>query len=1170
MHTRIFNRMWARVILAALFFLGLGLTGSGLSSPAAAMATGSPPFTVLYAGVSAYTLTPTAVYWRQTPKCNPNPQLTEQVSVLSLTGSLPRGLYAQPQACGTNAILSNLLVDQQYVYWIGLNGLVRLPRSANPTIAPQLVNALIAGPGELVDGGDRIYTLSRTGGNTDIAYVRKDNSARVPVVTLSGAAYVLSYDGDYLYYLIGSTLIRQAPGGAARELAGGVTSYYADGHRRMCQGNSCLDTHFVFIGQTDRVVRFNNLDNSTQPTYASPDNTAVVLGITSDGNKLFIYERRSTVCDPLCTYSHNLIRAARNGIPTSGDGPLYSGSGLIDQLAVQSDMLYWREFAAPPNGSLKRLVTSSEPLSLNLSVSNILVTQGVQHLSNNVPLIENRRTFVRVFAQSNGLDATGVTAFLYGSWSGAGEAGPLLPVNPAGTKLTVRNTSVQEDINQAFLFELPWEWTTKDDLRLRVQLNPYQLPLETNYGDNSFGVGPFDFKPSGRLAVQFVSFGFALNNQTHYPSLVDDVFASYSWIRRVYPVASTPGFMNDPSPGFRPNNWLVFDAGLAARVSRMSPECQIPPYIIRDQNGNITKDDRQFCASAYTNAQMVTLRQENGLSNDIFMYGMVRDLGGGLFPRGQAGGGGVSSGPAGPGWVGFYAGHEIGHTLGRGHPLTGNGQCELGGGDPSPSYPNARIGPVSGVVEGFDGGDPVYGIPRAVLPGPNWVDMMAYCHPQWISDQNYKKLFEAIPAAARGAAQPQADDGPSLLLAGLIDPASDTAAFTAARAGEFAMTPARPGPYTLRLLDAGGSVLLQKPLAAEALEDGPGWLGFSLVVELPAGVRRIELARTNRTLVSRPVSATAPTIGKLDVTVRPATVTLVWNAGDPDGDPLRYDIAYSRDGGATFRPLQSGLSATSATIDTATLGGSSEAVFRVIASDGVLAARRNAAPVVLPNQPPQARILSPGKNAVLRYGQTVNLMGEAFDPQDGGLSGASLSWTVNGATVGEGALLTLPDLPPGAHSIGLQATNSAGLSVTAAVEITVADDLEPPGPFLSAAPASVTWNVAAGDGSPQHAEVVLTNAGSGRITWAAESSAPWLRVSPANGQGGMVLELQAEPAGLPANESHVAVITVVSTDGQGAPLPPVTVAVRLVIGNLRAGPPAAAGGELYLPIVRRQ
>lgn len=1160
-------------LIFAIGILSLALLVGSTSRPLAAMTENDPPFTVLYSGVNDYALAPTAVYWHESPSvCNATPKNKEEIGVMPLSGGLPRSLYLQTQACGTNAILSNIIVDQQYVYWIGLTGLVRLPRTANETDKPQLVNALITGPGELVDAGDRLYTLSRTGGTTAINYVRKNNNALTPVTTLSGDAYVLSFDGDYLYYLVGSTLIRLAPGGNPSEIAFNVTSYHADGRRTNCQGGSCLNTHLVFIGQNDKVVRYDNLDGTTKPSYTSPDNTAVILGITSDGEKLYLYERRTTVCDPLCVYSHNLIRSARNGIPTAEDGPLYSTGDLIGRLAIQDKLLYWREFSAPPNGVLKRLSTKSGPSSLNLTVDRVLVTQGVQHINNTTTLIKNRQTFVRVFAKSNGPTASGVTAFLYGSWPGSSGVGPLLPVNPSGTKINVGGSYQANDINQGFLFELPWEWATKDELKLFVALNPYQVPIETNYADNNVPAGPYKLKASGRLVVQFVSFGFSLNNQTYYPSLVNDVFANYSWIRRVYPVASTPGFINDPTPGFRPSNWLVFDAGLGARVNRTSEECTKPPYIIRDQNNNIVKDESEFCASAYTNAQMAYMRYENKLADTIFMYGMIRDLGGDLFPRGQAGGSGTSSGPAGPGWVGFYAGHEIGHTLGRGHPLTGNGQCDLSGADPSPSYPNARIGPTNGDVEGFDVGDPLYGIPRAVLPGANWVDLMAYCHPHWISDENYENLYEAIPTATMASASSAAAGDPTLLVTGIIDPATGTAAFTSTRTGEFPADPPRPSQYSLRLYDAGGTMIGERSLTVEELEHSPDWLGFSQVIDVPGGTRRLDVVRANggQALASRTISATAPVVNAITVspTITP-TVNLSWNATDADGDPLRYDVFFSRDGGQTFQPLQLNLKGNKATIDTASLGGGSNARFRVIATDGVLTGRRESASITLPNQPPTVRILAPQQNARWVYGQTVNLMGEALDLQDGGLSGSALTWTVNGEPIGEGPLLTLPNLPPGSYTIELKATNTAGLSAGAELEVMVEDDLAPLSPYLSVAPASVAWHIEANDQTIQKFEVVLTNTGIGELTWQAQSTAGWLSVNPAGGDG-KKLTLTADPAGLATNEIHHATVMVTATGGDGEALPPVTIPVQLGIGNPREGPVVAGRLQLFLPFVVRR
>lgn len=1161
------------VALCAILLAGMALRDHAPDVAAGPQDEG--PVTVLYSGVTDYVLSPPAVYWHESSPCNGDPNPKEEISLLPLSGGLPRAVYAKTQACGTSAVLSNVIADQTYLYWISPSGLVQLDRKASESDKPQIVNALIAGPGEIVDAGDRIYTMSRTGGNTEINYVLKDNKARVPVTTLSGDAFVLSFDGDYLYYLIGSTLIRLQPGGAIRELANGVTAYYPEGKRTYCSGGaSCVQTHLVYAAKGNQIVRFSNLTETTVPTYTSPEATAVILNVTTDRDRLFLYERRTTVCDPLCSYTHNLVRVGRDGTVGSQDGSIYSTADLVSRMTVAEGFLYWREYKTPVGGVLKRLSTLAGPLSLNLSVNNMLITQGVQHLSNNVPLIEHRPTFVRVFAQSNGATAQGVTAFLYGSWGGQAPVGPLLPVNPAGTKLSVSSNYLQEDINQAFLFELPWEWSTKDDLRLRVELNPYRLPLETNYTDNSFTIGPFDFKPSGRLAVQFVSFGFLLNNQIYYPSLLGDVLANYSWIRRIFPLSSRPGFIQDPSPGFRPNNWFVLDAGLGAWVNRSSPECNMPPYLITDGNGKITKDERSSCASAYTNAQMAVMRQESNLPDELFMYGMIRDLGGSLFPRGQAGTNRISSGPAAPGWVDtiLYAEHEIGHTLGRGHPLAGNGQCGLEGGDPSPSYPNARVGPQTGVVEGFDPGDPALGLGRRVLPGWNFTDFMAYCGPQWVSDQNYKNLFNAIPAATQmnRAQAAVVDAGTTILVTGLIDPASSSATFTDTRTGTSLPRRWQSGDYLLRFSGTQGNILAEHELETPEAEHSPGWLAFEHVVPFPQGVRRLEIVQksSGKALTTRAVNADAPLIKEVIVeqTATPV-LTLRWTTEVSDGRSLRYDVFFSQDGG-DYRPLQFGLSGNSTEIDTRDLSGG-EGRFRVIASDGVLAARLDSEPVLIAKKPPIVRIQGAANGQVSRYGQVINLSGEAQDPQGEVLSDADLQWQVDGKTVFLGPLFSVQTLPPGAHTIKFAATNSGGLTGTTALQVTVVDDLEPPAPYLSAAPAEVAWQVEAGETAVQSALVTLTNVGAGAVQWTAVSDKPWLALGPASGAGGDKLGLNADPAGLAEGMVHTAVVTVSAQGDDGQVLPPLQIPVTLVVGNLREGPPGNSGGAatLYLPMM---
>ncbi len=111
------------------------------------------------------------------------------------------------------------------------------------------------------------------------------------------------------------------------------------------------------------------------------------------------------------------------------------------------------------------------------------------------------------------------------------------------------------------------------------------------------------------------------------------------------------------------------------------------------------------------------------------------------------------------GWDGYYSGHEIGHSLGLGHPNTASTECGLDSSDPQPNYPHGHIGPDDGSVVGFDSANNIWGGTRAMLQATTTMDMMAYCQPQWISDVNYKRIYDALPklTTVALAAQPQVD-----------------------------------------------------------------------------------------------------------------------------------------------------------------------------------------------------------------------------------------------------------------------------------------------------------------------------------------------------------------------------------------------------------------------------
>ena len=104
-------------------------------------------------------------------------------------------------------------------------------------------------------------------------------------------------------------------------------------------------------------------------------------------------------------------------------------------------------------GAVQRLPNDASALpQINMFITGMEVTQGIQNLSNGVPLIQNRRTFVRLYVKSAGASVPGVTAHSHQQrelrMCPAGQPGRH---DDHGARQPDRN-----DINQSFLFELPW------------------------------------------------------------------------------------------------------------------------------------------------------------------------------------------------------------------------------------------------------------------------------------------------------------------------------------------------------------------------------------------------------------------------------------------------------------------------------------------------------------------------------------------------------------------------------------------------------------------------------------------------------------------------------------------------------------------------------------------
>jgi len=1194
------------------------------------------PDTLVAEGVTSYDLAAPKLFWYTWSGCITPPGAasglrngyTERIRRIATYGGLTRTLWqnsvAYP-ACQDDVQSENIVADADYVYWVShaYGGLVRLSTDANPGDPPQLLNDVITGYSELAQDDENVYVMGKpTGG---IYRISKADGSRETVALSPGASPSnLQADGKYVYWIAGGDLkrvIRSGPIKLIFTVGTNVTGYHPEARRiSYCNpSGGCVYVHYVFIARGNQVVRYNNEGGTTiGPIYTSPVASANIHTLVTDPSvflfgHVFLIESRVVSCPFFCSYENHLVRLENRGGGTA-DTLYTTGEGdptimkIADHVKVDGDFVFWDE-----EGALKRLPQDATALPMtNMRITGIEITQSVQDLDNSVRMIENRRTFVRVYVESDGDPVPGVTAYLYRR-SAPGTVptltGPLLPVNDVGQHITVRPHSLvyRLSLDRNFLFELPWDWTT-GELYLRAVLNPNRVPPQASYANNTWDAGPFDFEPSPRLQVQFVSFGYELDGNTYFPHLVNDVLQTYSWIRRTYPLASTPGSASDPSPGFRPNLWTIYQEGLGSLVDTSNATCALlypdPAH-------------RNLCASAVTNSLMKTMRVEAGVPANVFMYGMISDAAG-HFPRGQASlSAGVSTGPAGPdpwGWdndgtyADWYAGHEIGHTLGRDHPYKGSqldsGVCSQGSDDGAldMSYPyqDGRLASIPSTMWGFDVGDEVYDIPVRLYPGSLWFDVMTYCGYIWLSDYQYDGMYSYMMAhpssylSVASTTMPRIA-GDFLGVYGSITPAGDAAVIhRLRRTSSVALIPelaVGDANYRIRLLDDSSVVLADYPFIPEPADNTPT-LSFGQVVTFTAGTAQVQIIKGNldEVLASKTVSANPPAV--TDVQIQgvvqevTGTVTLTWSASDGDGDPLIFDVRYSADGGETFQPLQTGLhgEATGAAarpeaqmilqegstqIDTGDLSGSETAVLRVVASDGVHTAQGDTDPFTMADKPPVPMILTPADGTQIHYGQLVNLSGEAMDAQDGSVASGNLVWTLNGGPFDTGALVSSDDLPVGTNLVTLTATNSRGLSASTSITVVVDDDLDLPGPSLSVAPTQVGWHVAAGTTADQTEDVDVNNAGGGTLDWIASEDATWLSLDLTGGTAPSTLGLTADPSGLADGTVLTTTLWITAPAGTDHAEESVEIPVSMLVGDVYHEFPDFLVNDIYLPLVLR-
>ncbi len=287
----------------------------------------------------------------------------------------------------------------------------------------------------------------------------------------------------------------------------------------------------------------------------------------------------------------------------------------------------------------------------------------------------------------------------------------------------------------------------------------------------------------------------------------------------------------------------------------------------------------------------------------------------------------------------------------------------------------------------------------------------------WIDPESYHHLFDKLKdppgddvLLVQGLVNENLDIilEPTWVMSGLPDPISEM------------------GDYTLQIISSFGDVLYETQFG-EKFTVPNSVLPFYIQVPWMPGIDRLrildgEVVKTEQLRTPNPPQFDGtPTALVGDESI---AVLINWTASDPDGDALTYSLHYQCDNTTFWFPLASDILENNYSFYTSGLPGGESCMVRVMASDGFNTAETITSYFsVLPKI---AEVYIFVEENPYDAESAVLLKGLASDPEDGILSGESLTWfsDIDGE-LGIGSAISVI-LSPGTHSLTLRAQDAAG------------------------------------------------------------------------------------------------------------------------------------------------